>query len=165
MVRFKHFLIAEEMEGVVLMDPIIRSSKALLQAYLSSNAEFIGMLDKRTSGEIAYDSEVLAGLENGLSMEQALKSAGEKNPEEALKWDKGTIESIRHHYKFLRGHEEIVALHKYALIQEKREACLRSKNSFLQSQIKQLEGAAGKPGRNEPCPCGSEKKFKKCCGR
>ena len=22
-----------------------------------------------------------------------------------------------------------------------------------------------KVGRNEPCPCGSNKKFKKCCGR
>lgn len=25
--------------------------------------------------------------------------------------------------------------------------------------------AAGTPGRNEPCSCGSGKKFKKCCGR
>lgn len=150
---------------MVLMDPIIRSSKALFQAYLSSNAKFIAMLDNRTSGEIAYDSEVLAGLENGLSMEQALKAAGEKNPEEALKRNKGTIESIGHHYKFLKGHEEIVALHKYALIQEKREAGLRAEKSFLLSRINQLEGAAGKPGRNEPCPCGSGKKFKKCCGR
>jgi SWIM/SEC-C metal-binding protein len=25
--------------------------------------------------------------------------------------------------------------------------------------------AAGTPGRNEPCPCGSGKKYKKCCGR
>ncbi|WP_409254330.1 SEC-C metal-binding domain-containing protein [Bacillus sp. SCS-153A] len=24
---------------------------------------------------------------------------------------------------------------------------------------------AGKVGRNEPCPCGSGKKYKKCCGR
>ena len=24
--------------------------------------------------------------------------------------------------------------------------------------------AAGGPGRNDPCPCGSGKKFKKCCG-
>ena len=24
--------------------------------------------------------------------------------------------------------------------------------------------APGRPGRNEPCPCGSGKKFKKCCG-
>jgi hypothetical protein len=23
----------------------------------------------------------------------------------------------------------------------------------------------GKVGRNEPCPCGSAKKFKKCCGK
>jgi len=23
----------------------------------------------------------------------------------------------------------------------------------------------GKVGRNDPCPCGSGKKFKKCCGR
>jgi preprotein translocase subunit SecA len=25
--------------------------------------------------------------------------------------------------------------------------------------------AAVKPGRNEPCPCGSGKKYKKCCGQ
>lgn len=25
--------------------------------------------------------------------------------------------------------------------------------------------AGGKVGRNDPCPCGSGKKFKKCCGR
>ncbi len=24
---------------------------------------------------------------------------------------------------------------------------------------------AQKPGRNDPCPCGSGKKYKKCCGR
>lgn len=24
---------------------------------------------------------------------------------------------------------------------------------------------AAKVGRNDPCPCGSGKKFKKCCGR
>ncbi len=24
--------------------------------------------------------------------------------------------------------------------------------------------AAGQPGRNDPCPCGSGKKYKKCCG-
>jgi N12 class adenine-specific DNA methylase len=146
------------------MEPIIDSSKALLQAYFMRNAEFIAMLDKRTSGEIAYDSEVVAGLKNGVSIEQALKAAGEKNPEEALKWDKGTIESIGHHYKFLRGHEEIVALHKYSLIQEKRKACLRSENSFLLSQIKQLEGAAGKPGRNEPCPAGAGRNSKNAAG-
>jgi uncharacterized protein YecA (UPF0149 family) len=27
------------------------------------------------------------------------------------------------------------------------------------------EGATPKVGRNEPCPCGSGRKYKKCCGR
>jgi len=31
---------------------------------------------------------------------------------------------------------------------------------------RQPQGAAGKKiGRNDPCPCGSGKKYKKCCGR
>lgn len=37
----------------------------------------------------------------------------------------------------------------------------------LESLIEQAEqemGIAPKVGRNEPCPCGSGKKFKKCCG-
>jgi SWIM/SEC-C metal-binding protein len=34
----------------------------------------------------------------------------------------------------------------------------------LQSPVVQVK-AASKVGRNEPCPCGSGKKYKKCCGR
>ncbi|MCV5497880.1 SEC-C metal-binding domain-containing protein, partial [Escherichia coli] len=26
-----------------------------------------------------------------------------------------------------------------------------------------VKGAENMPGRNDPCPCGSGKKFKKCC--
>jgi hypothetical protein len=32
-----------------------------------------------------------------------------------------------------------------------------------QPQVVQLRHGARKPGRNDPCPCGSGKKFKKCC--
>jgi len=28
-----------------------------------------------------------------------------------------------------------------------------------------VPGSSGKPGRNDPCPCGSGRKFKHCCGR
>lgn len=28
-----------------------------------------------------------------------------------------------------------------------------------------MKAAAGKVGRNDPCPCGSGKKYKHCCGR
>jgi uncharacterized protein YecA (UPF0149 family) len=30
--------------------------------------------------------------------------------------------------------------------------------------LKPITRDAPKVGRNDPCPCGSEKKFKKCCG-
>ena len=35
------------------------------------------------------------------------------------------------------------------------------------SEVKQpkRKTAAQKVGRNDPCPCGSGKKYKKCCGR
>ena len=32
-------------------------------------------------------------------------------------------------------------------------------------QIEQVVRTAPKVGRNDPCPCGSGKKYKKCCGR
>lgn len=35
----------------------------------------------------------------------------------------------------------------------------------LLGDSEQAEIRAGKTGRNDPCPCGSGKKFKKCCGR
>jgi uncharacterized protein len=31
--------------------------------------------------------------------------------------------------------------------------------------VKQIVREAPKVGRNDPCPCGSGKKYKKCCGR
>ncbi|MBC7537394.1 MAG: SEC-C domain-containing protein [Bacteriovorax sp.] len=30
--------------------------------------------------------------------------------------------------------------------------------------LKPITREAPKVGRNDPCPCGSQKKFKKCCG-
>jgi uncharacterized protein YecA (UPF0149 family) len=30
--------------------------------------------------------------------------------------------------------------------------------------VQQVKRASDKVGRNDPCPCGSGKKYKKCCG-
>jgi uncharacterized protein len=32
------------------------------------------------------------------------------------------------------------------------------------STMKRMQACSGKPGRNDPCPCNSGKKYKKCCG-
>ncbi|HUT54578.1 MAG TPA: anaerobic sulfatase maturase [bacterium] len=39
---------------------------------------------------------------------------------------------------------------------------IRAQQAAEQSRV---QPAARIPGRNDPCPCGSDKKFKKCCGR
>ena len=38
-------------------------------------------------------------------------------------------------------------------------------SNHLKSKRKSLETSKRKIGRNEPCPCGSGKKYKKCCGK
>ncbi|MGN0659624.1 MAG: SEC-C metal-binding domain-containing protein [Emergencia sp.] len=48
---------------------------------------------------------------------------------------------------------------KDVLSEEKRLAIVKD---FKRSKTVHVEK---KPGRNDPCPCGSGKKYKKCCGR
>ena len=33
------------------------------------------------------------------------------------------------------------------------------------SEVARTTANTPKVGRNEPCPCGSDKKYKRCCGR
>lgn len=35
----------------------------------------------------------------------------------------------------------------------------------LPNPVEPIKNEDQKPGRNDPCPCGSGKKFKQCCGR
>jgi rubrerythrin len=86
-----------------------KAAKELLDTYLNSAAEFSEMLKERTPGEIAYDSEVVAGLRRGLSILKALELAKEKYPDEALQWDNDTIVDIKDHYQYLMNHEDILS--------------------------------------------------------
>jgi len=36
---------------------------------------------------------------------------------------------------------------------------------YLDLQKKRMAGNTSRPGRNDPCPCGSGKKYKHCCGK
>ncbi|MEB6335989.1 YchJ family protein [Serratia rhizosphaerae] len=41
----------------------------------------------------------------------------------------------------------------------------RSRFLRLEQRWYYIDGTRPQPGRNDPCPCGSGKKYKKCCGR
>jgi preprotein translocase subunit SecA len=51
--------------------------------------------------------------------------------------------------------------------EERRKASARSAPQGSQPSLvaKPVVNPLGKVGRNDPCPCGSGRKFKKCCGR
>lgn len=42
--------------------------------------------------------------------------------------------------------------------------CNHTHHHHHHEALKPITRVAPKVGRNDPCPCGSEKKFKKCCG-
>jgi uncharacterized protein len=42
--------------------------------------------------------------------------------------------------------------------------CILLLRKIAQFQHSRPETRRGKIGRNDPCPCGSDKKFKRCCG-
>jgi preprotein translocase subunit SecA len=66
------------------------------------------------------------------------------------------------------GHEEDVfktyaRLYKEARAEEKRKA-REAQKLRARPAVRPAKGAP-KVGRNDPCPCGSGKKYKKCCGK
>ncbi len=61
-------------------------------------------------------------------------------------------------------HEEWLQTPRPALEGEKPAAVLEG-GRLLPGKVETFRRAAPKVGRNDPCPCGSGKKFKKCCGK
>lgn len=78
-----------------------------IKEYLDRAAEIIG---DRTSSEIAYDDAVVEALNQGRTIKEALAVAGEKHPDEAIKWDNGNIGDIAAHYGYLKEHTRIMRM-------------------------------------------------------
>ena len=73
--------------------------------------------------------------------------------------DKGTVEFVA---KFKQNKQE-VRHHELASFEK-----IDGKWIFMDGvtpKPKQVKRETPKMGRNEPCPCGSGKKYKKCCGK
>ena len=61
-------------------------------------------------------------------------------------------------------HEEPQAADQQAAQGEGAQAPAGARRSLLQKGGAAAPAAVKKIGRNQPCPCGSGKKYKKCCG-
>jgi preprotein translocase subunit SecA len=60
-------------------------------------------------------------------------------------------------------HEELTPA--IAKFEQQREAALENLQQQSAERPKPIVRSQAKVGRNDPCPCGSGKKYKKCCGR
>ena len=76
-----------------------------LDAYIAGASDIIG---ERTPEEAAYDRTVVDELNRGRSIQEALRIAGEKHPQQALQWDDDTLGDIAAFYDYLKTHEEIM---------------------------------------------------------
>jgi len=75
-----------------------------LDEYMAQSSELVG---DRTPDEIAYDNAIIKELRKGRPIIKALKIAAGKFPDEALEWNKDTIDDIAAHYDYLMKDEEI----------------------------------------------------------
>jgi hypothetical protein len=78
-----------------------------IKAYLDRASEIIG---HRTSSETVYDDMVVEALNHGHTIKEALAIAGEKHPDEALRWDESNITGIAARYDYLKEHARIIGM-------------------------------------------------------
>jgi uncharacterized protein YecA (UPF0149 family) len=57
------------------------------------------------------------------------------------------------------SHDEVG---QFAMAERQRAAAQAPQGEVV---VKQIKLEQPKVGRNDPCPCGSGKKYKKCCGK
>ncbi|HYE67095.1 MAG TPA: SEC-C metal-binding domain-containing protein [Anaerovoracaceae bacterium] len=114
--------------------------KELAEKYEADPVIFMGFLD---------------GINTSLKMEQDFKSFGEDSE---IKLD---IDYEKLYFNMLEAKADyLYTLPQWdsILTEEQRQEIVKE-HKRSKTVVKEKE-----PGRNDPCPCGSGKKYKKCCG-
>lgn len=125
-------------------------------AYVVKNIDYIDQTQIVVENETFNKEEALKWAESsewkGLEIKKTTK--GESND------NTGTVEFVAHYKDLASGTE--LHHHETSLFQKRDGAWLFKEGQIHGAQpVKRLEP---KVGRNDPCSCGSGKKFKKCCG-
>ena len=79
--------------------------------------------------------------------------------------DEGDAKKIEKIESMSTEHRELEAFHAPGIPERGAESVQRGERTPARSAKTKPVRAEEKIGRNDPCPCGSGKKYKKCCGR
>ena len=137
----------------------------LLQIYDSSWKDHLLAMDHLKSGiglrgYAEQDPRVAYKREGALQYEEMLIGVRDKVTDMIFKVRLGADAQLANVYQ-ISGmvHEQLSGYDHLARQMAEQEAASQPQ------KIKQIVRDVPKVGRNDPCPCGSGKKFKKCCGR
>lgn len=100
-------------------------------------------------------AEIFDDEDHGGSMVPIWALAYENHPDAEMRPFEEPIDEKKREDLIVGAAAGVIRMHEYFLGQ--RESYMPETDTFTRP--------SPKVGRNEPCPCGSGKKFKKCCGR
>ncbi len=133
-----------------------------MSAYIDILTEGSGTL-KGTCGELAekYDMKpaIFAGFLDGVNT-SLLKPIELETLTEASEVD------VKIDFEKLLYNMHVAKANWLYLLEEWENVLTEEKRGEIKKQFnRDTTAVSNKVGRNEPCPCGSGKKYKKCCGR
>jgi len=99
-------------------------------------------------------SEIINDEDHGGSMVPIMALAYEHHPDAEMRPFEEPIDDKKREDLIVGAAAGVIRMHDYFLGQ--RDRYMPEKDTFIRPNPK--------VGRNEPCPCGSGKKYKKCCG-
>ena len=152
---------ASEQEEIKFWEEFLKAETYIYDTVLKNKTDLIAGkvadLAKQYNTKPEFFMGFLDGINESLEVEQDLEKIEEDtNISIKINWEKlyYNMVHVEAHWLYnLRGWEDI-------LPEEHRKSVQKEYN-----KSKIVVNKEPKVGRNDPCPCGSGKKYKKCCGK
>ena len=143
-----------QQQASVFWGSYFNQEKAIYEQILSNPDEVVSGTVKELADKYGVELMIMVGYLDGIN--DSLKTP---NPIETM--DESTVVSLDYdkenlYYNMVGAKADWL----YNLLDEQTRKELYRKQKMSGTVIKDK-----KIGRNEPCPCGSGKKYKQCCGR
>ena len=147
-------------EGKAIWDKYFEQEKAIYQQLLAASEKVVSGTVQELADKYGMELNYMVGFLDGIN-----ESLKEPNPIEEMEAD--TVVKLPIDLESLYYHMVEAGADWLYELPEWDELCTPERRKELYREQKKSGTIVKerKVGRNEPCPCGSGKKYKYCCGR
>ncbi len=145
--------------GKAIWDKYFKEEKAVYEQLLANPSDVVSGTVKELADKYGMEVQYMVGFLDGIN-----DSLKEPNPIEDMTQDtvvKLDMDLEKLYYNMVEAKAEwlyeLPAWNTLLSVERRKELYLQQKKSGTIVKEKKI-------GRNDPCPCGSGKKYKKCCG-